>query len=406
LIVDKDSRAEAVKQLREKGLELHSKLQEVGDGFQRARHDPIPEVPWVSLETMHNELEAFRQQVKVWREASKVTDLGKLPQSDDDLKIAKEGVVTLNQLHAFLEDYHAYIHGGVHYMQQAVTIFEALRPYGTSSDEQTLEDLKQIYHDSRDLLGDQRALLADDRRRPLKGKIEQFRQRYQPLYYKLHECIVGEKAPWDELQALRQSARYQSLNQLKTLPFFSSAELDTIGLDMQQLQRQQCLPFNAETVEREAVCPYCQFPTVPVTDLENAMSDFNERLAKLWQKWEEQTLAEIDRLLDETVGGQRRAELITSDARQRLEKILLHKALPELVTSELVQNLYDLAADLEAVTFNLHAFAQRLLADRSVLTVAELEQAWKGHLGDLLRGHEREQVRIQVEYGETPQTNE
>lgn len=399
VVVDKDSRPEAVKQVREKGLELHSKLQEVADNFQRARQEPLTEIPWLSLETMHNGLDAFRKQVKIWRDASKVTDLGRLPQSDEDLETVSKGVATLSQLHAFLEDYHAYIHDGVHYMQQAVTVFDELRPYATNGDEQALADLKRIYDDSRELLGDQRALLADDRRRPLKGKIEQFHQRYQPLYYNLHERIVGEKAPWDELQALRQSARYQSLNRLKTLPFFSSAEFDAIGLEMQRLQRQQCLPFNAETVEREAICPYCQFPTVAVTDLDSAVNRFDEQLEKLWQKWEEQTLAEVDRLLDETVGGQRRAELIPPAARQSLETVLLHKALPDAVDADLVQHLYDLTADLEAVTFDLHAFARRLLADRSVLTVEELEQAWKGYLGDLLRGHEREQVRIQIEYG-------
>lgn len=411
LVVDKDSRVEAVKQLREKGLELHSQLQEVADGFQRARQEPLAEVPWLSLETMHNQLDAFRGQVNTWRNSSKVTDLGKLlpengEEADSQITSAGDGLGTLTQLHSFLEDYHAYIQEGIHYMQRAVAVFEQLRRYSGNADQQTLDDLERIYADSRELLGDQRALLADDRRRPLRGKIEQFRQRYQPLYYSLHERMVGEKAPWDELQALRQSARYQGLNRLKTLPFFSSAEFDAIGLEMQRLQRQHCLPFNAETVEREPICPYCQFPTVEVADLESAAKRFDEQLTKLWQKWEEQTVAEVGRLLKETVGGQQRAELVGAEAREALETLLLHKELPDVVTNDLVQNLYELAADLEAVTFDLHAFARRLLAERSVLTVEELEQAWKSYLADLLRGHEREQVRVQVEHGDMPPIGE
>jgi hypothetical protein len=86
LVVDKEQRAEAVKQLREKGLALHSMMQAVADDFNRARHDPLTDIPWVGLETLHTELKgAFQKQVEAWRSVSKVTDLGKLPQTDADL---------------------------------------------------------------------------------------------------------------------------------------------------------------------------------------------------------------------------------------------------------------------------------------------------------------------------------
>lgn len=406
LVVDKEQRAEAVKQLREKGLAVFGMLQTVQDGFNRARQEPLTDIPWVSLETLHADLKgAFQSQVNAWRNASKVTDLGKLPQTDADLATAESGLATLQQLHGFLADYHEAIKPGMAYMQAAAGHFEPLRAYASAGERQTLDDLARIVADSREILMSQKALLADDRRRPLRGKVEQFQTLYRPLYFNLHQRIVGPQAPWAELERLRQSAQYQSLNRLKGLPFFSSAEFNVMGLEMQNLQRQQCAAFSAEMAESEPICPYCQFPQNNLPNVAAELSHFQEGLDKLWQKWALQTVQETTRLLAEKVGGQPRAALIDPVEREVLALIVRDKALPDVVSDGLVQALHHLAADIEAVTFDLDVFAGRLLAEKSVLTVAELEQAWQSYLGDLLRGLNKEQVRIQIAFGRSEETD-
>jgi hypothetical protein len=401
LVVDKEQRAEAVKQLREKGLALFSMMQTVEDGFARARVEPLTDIPWVGLERLHTDLKgAFRQQVEQWRSASKVTDLGKLPVNDADLTLAETGLATLAQLHAFLADYHEIIKPGVTYMQAAADHFAQLQPYAAPAEQQTLTDLARIVADGRDILTSQKALLADDRRRPLRGKVEQFQTLYRPLYFNIHQRVVGKQAAWDKLEALRGDGRYHSLNRLKSLPFFSSAELNQIGLEMSALQRQQCVNFNAETLEHDPICPYCQFPRAEVKDVTAEGGRFAAELDKLWQKWAEQTVQETTRLLQEQVGGQSRANLIDPAERDALQALARAQALPETVSDRLVEALHHLAADIEAVTFDLDAFAARLLAEKSVLTARELEQAWQQFWGDLLRGHNKEQVRIQIAFGD------
>lgn len=401
LVIDKEQRAEAVKQLREQGMAVYSMMQNVEDGFTRARQDPITDIPWVGLESLHTELKgAFRQQVEVWRNASKVTDLGKLPVADADLAVAENGLATLRQLDGFLSDYHEVIKPGMAYMQAAAAHFEALRDQATPGEQQTLADLERIVADSREILVSQKALLAADHRRPLKGKVEQFKGQYVHFYYALHERLVGGMGNWEVLDKLRQSDRYASLNRLKLLPFFSSTEFNQLGLEIGQLQRQRCQSIDGDALYRDPICLYCQFPQTEVQDVAAGVARLEEALDKLWQKWELQTVQETARLLGEVVGGRSRAELIDPTEREALEELVRRQTLPMPVTDGLVQALVHLSADIEAVTVDLNAFAARLLAEKSVLTVAELEEAWRRYLGDLLRGHNREQVRIQITFGD------
>jgi hypothetical protein len=408
LVVDRDQRAEGVKQLRETASGLTTRLQDVADGFTRARSEPLTEVPWVSLEALNAGLEPFRTQVRAWREVTKVTDLGKLPQTDDDLTTAASGLTTLAQLHNFLSDYHEFIKPGVTYMQQAAKAFDSLRAYATPAGQRTLDDLLRILNDSRELLANQRALLTDDMRRPLKGKIDQFRDKYKPLYYQLHRQHVGDDAPWAEVDRLRTSDRYQSLNRLKTLPFFSSAEFDQIGLIAQRLQRRRCQSFNVDVLEREPVCPYCRFPeTGERIDLPAEVTRLQTSLEALWEKWQSQAVTEAERLLAEKVGvKQTRADLLPEADRKRVKDLVRRRILPEAVDEALVRSLYELAAGLEAVTLDLNNFAAQLLAERSVLTADELERAWETYVNNLLHGRDRDRVRIQVRVGETAHDEE
>lgn len=403
LVVDKDQRNEAVKKLREKGLEIYSQLQDVTGDFNRARQQekPLTEIPWLSLESMHANLTGLRTQVDSWRNASKVTDLGKLPQDDTDLDVAASGLTVLEQLRAFLADYHAYVFEGIRYMQQATTHFEQLQEHAEPGESQTLKDLARIYSDSRDILIDQKALLVDDRRRPLKGKIEQFQSQYQPLYYKLHERVVGDQAVWEQLDGLRQSDRYQSLGKLKTLPFFSNAEFDQIGLEIQRLQQQRCINFNADVLDQYAVCPYCRFPeTAGLKDISVEANTLGVAIEALWKKWEDQTLSEAKRLISEELGGQPRAELMGVEEKELLESFLRKGELPGKVSDQLISSLHDLSAELDAVTLDLSVLGKRMLAERSVLTVDEMEQVWRSYIAELLKNRQRDQVRIQIQFGE------
>jgi hypothetical protein len=407
LVVDKDQRADAVKQLREKGSALTTQLQEVSDGFERARSSPLTEVPWVSLEALNAGLDAFRQQVRVWREVSKVTDLGKLPETDADLKTAASGQATLTQLRAFLNDYHDYIRSGVEYMQKAAAAFDQLRVHANTKEDRTIDDLNHILADCRELLANQRTLLADDMRRPLKGKIDQFKDKYRALYYGLHRRVVGDDAPWPELDSLRTSDHFQGLNRLKTLPFFSSVEFDQIGLAVQRLQRQRCMYFNIDTLEHEPVCPYCRFPLSPdLADLPAEVNRLRTGLDVLWDKWQVQTLAEARHLMAERIGSRQRAELLDRADRAQLDNLLRRQALPDTVDDMLVRALHNVSAELDAVMLDLGQLAEALLAERSVLTVDELERAWDAFLSNLLHGRQRDQVRIQIQLKQPSQSND
>jgi hypothetical protein len=143
------------------------------------------------------------------------------------------------------------------------------------------------------------------------------------------------------------------------------------------------------------------FPRNEIEDVGAAVTHFQAELEKLWRKWTLQTVEETNRLLQERVGGQSRANLIDPAERDALQAIAREAGrCRKRSATGWSQALHHLAADIEAVTFDLDRFAARLLAEKSVLTITELEQAWQNYLGDLLRGRNKEQVRIQIAFGD------
>ena len=131
---------------------------------------------------------------------------------------------------------------------------------GNSAEKTTAADLERIAADSKAIYSDPKQLMSAESRRPLKGKLEQFRQKYDQLYYGLHQKFVGDKAPWGELAVIRQNPHFIALNQLKGLPFISSSPFNQLALEMQSIERKRCNEFNAQVLESFAVCPYCRFP--------------------------------------------------------------------------------------------------------------------------------------------------
>lgn len=398
LVRDKDSRSEAVKALHQRGMDLKGQLTLLRQSIQGMIAEAVnfPEVPWLVIQDVLGRLAWLDKHLTNFAEASKVADLGKLdatPEFRNDLKIR---LADLDSLNSLVKDWsEEKLKTGLQRMIQASAILPRLETFATKSDKSTIVDLQRIAADSKVIHSDAKQMLDASLRRPLKGKLEQFGQKYDQLYFSMHRRIVGDDAPWAELSAIRQGERFSALNQLKNLPFISSAPFNQIALEIQALERKRCTEFTAMTLSAYVSCPYCRFPDEGqvVTDLSASVKDVKKRLDTLWEAWSQQIIGELPGLKDQLA-------LLTTGRKKEIEALLRSGKLPEKVDNELLTSLYELTSELQAVEIDVHELSDFLVARGSALTEDEMRTALDEYLMGLLKGHDRSLVRFKVVHKE------
>ncbi len=398
LVRDKASRAEAVKALHGKALALKDDLDMVRRGMIECLTDPIPDpstssgqrIPWSQIQAEQVLLAPFREQVERFERATKVTDLGRLELTDDTPAQMREGLARLESLKGFVMDYLDEIRPELKYVGLVAEGYEPLDQLGGG---EGVAELRGIEADCRAITTDFHKLMKPDQRRPLKGKFAQYRDRYKKAYYALHEGMVGSKVPWADLEALTAQPRYRSLNGLKSLPFFSSVEFDTLALKAQELRGYRCHEFNVDDLDSYPVCPRCSFPRnhekLAHRGVAGQIQALGQAVSALWGKWERQLFDELAKLDDKLA-------LLSASERRLIEELLAASHLPDEVSPELLRALSNLAADLQVVELRLDEFRAVLLAESSVLTVAEFDQAVERFKARLLRGTDADLVRIRI----------
>jgi hypothetical protein len=399
LVRDKESRAEAVKLLRLRGGELREELAGLrqGMGGVIAEAASFPDVPWLAIQERLGRLSGLDGPLATFANASRVADLGKLDTAPASRETLQTRLADLETLSEFLSDWRDEgLAAGLKRMGEALRVLPQLDSLADEAGQATIAELRRIADDSRAIAADERGLLRSDLRRPLKGKLEQFRQKYDQLYYSLHRRTVGEDAPWSQLESLRHNPRYLALGRLKSLPFISPAEFNQVALEIQGLENRRCRQFNAQVLESFVTCPYCRFPEdgVALADLPARLTQLEARLDDLWERWETQLFNELPGLAD-------RLPLLSPAHRKLVQDLQNQGTLPGEVSDELLAALHELASDLQPVELNLADLAQALLARGGALTVDDLRDGLDVYLADLLKGCNRDLVRIKIVLSES-----
>lgn len=397
LVRDKDSRSEAVKALHQKGVELKESVAVLRQGMQTTIADAVnyPDIPWLAVQECLSKLTYLDKPIATFADATKVSDLGKLDTSPEFLQQLKVSLLNLEMLSSLLQDWRdGGISTGLLRMQQGLSVLPGLSELVDISGKSTLTDLERIAADSKVIYSDAKQFLSIEFRRPLKGKLDQFRQKYDQLYYGLHQKYVGDNAPWGELASIRQNPRYTALNQLKGLPFISSSPFNLIALEMQSLERKRCNEFSAQVIESFAVCPYCRFPEdhMHAKDLTSRIAEIKKKLDDLWFAWETQIINEIPNLHD-------RLSLLSTHHRQLIENLLKSGHLPEVISDDLLSALFELSSDLQSIELDINQLGEFLLNKGGAMNEQELRASINEYFDQIVKGYDHDLVRIKIKIG-------
>jgi hypothetical protein len=126
-----------------------------------------------------------------------------------------------------------------------------------------------------------------------------------------------------------------------------------------------------------------------LADLPARLTQLATQLDELWARWQDQLFNELPGLAD-------RLSLLSPARRALVEELRQQGELPDEISDELLAAVHELASDLQPVNLNLSDLAQALLARGSALTVDDLRAGLDAYLADLLRGCNRDLVRIKI----------
>jgi hypothetical protein len=396
-IRDKESRTEAVKELRLKGGSLKDALQTLrsGLGDALAQSASTANVPWQAIQDLLNGLAWLDKPSASFAEASQVSHLAKLDPTPEYRATLKARLADLETLRSFLDDWAAGgLAAGVRRMQESVAVLPKLEGLVTLGDGATIADLRRRASESEAIYSDPKQLLRADQRRPLRGKLEQFRPKYDQLYFGLHRRLVGEGAAWRDLAAVRKSERFTALASLKTLPFISPAEFNLLALEIQRLEARRCDQFTAPVLDSFVSCPYCRFEddVQGLGDLGGRVGQIEAKLEACWQAWQSRVLGELPALAP-------RLPLLSPEHQRLIEEVQAAGCLPDALPDELLAALQELASELQAVELDPADLGRALLARGGVLTMDELRAEVDNYLNGLAKGHDRGLLRIKVVLG-------
>jgi hypothetical protein len=253
LLRNKKSWPEAIRSFAETTIKIRNDLQEVTDVIDRLTEDKF--YPKDDAQSLLLEIKSipYERMEKV----RSVADFKRLEFTEADLESLAKNYSQLGLLLNALKDYTTDIKSGLRYMQDARTILTSQSLVFSS---QEVEELRSDFDDSKQIIGNIKKFVKEDERRPVKGKIQQFKRKYIQLYYSKHENSIGKSVPWGDLDQLLVSKQYTKLQKLALVRCINPLPFNEIALGIVNIKKRRCDSLTSDSLEISPICSHCQFP--------------------------------------------------------------------------------------------------------------------------------------------------
>lgn len=213
-------------------------------------------------------------------EVNNINAFNKLDYTSEHLEDIKNNYNLINNFIWFIKDYREYIASDMKYMKNVMEVID-----NNFFKEMDKEYLKEIYNNSFSIVNNINKLLKEDERRPLKGKIDLFKDKYKNIYYNAHEKYVGKEIDWQSLDDLDNSQIMKKLELLKNLNSINSTLLLDIKSPIFDLKSLRCLNFKIDELNDSTHC-HCLFPDGnynPEDNFNNQIEILRERIRKTFK---------------------------------------------------------------------------------------------------------------------------
>lgn len=394
LVRSKKTWPNALRSFRERIIGMKNDLQEINVSFQRLQDDK--HLPLEGFQELINQIGDLPLD-ELEKVRNSLADFKRLNIPTSEIESLKDNYTLLNQLLAAISEYVGELRQGLRYMEDATNV---LSEHSSVFQSREVEEIQIIFDESKELIHNIEKFLKEDERRPLKGKIQQFKRRYSHIYYQVHEKAVGRSAPWTQLDDLVRSKQYKKLQRLGSVRCINSSPFTQLALEISQIRDKKCDGLTADDLEIMPTCRSCRFPegvTFPIS-IDKRVHEISARIQSMRKTWEKQIMTEIHK-------NKEQLQLLSRDERELVETVVKSGKLPEDVSDELIKALNNLFENLKVVSVYVDELFDYLTQESDVLTLDELTQRFEKFKNEKLSDLDPSNVRFRIQKRSNNGTN-
>ena len=379
-------RPEAYRKYMDKIDRIEKEMREIGEDFERLKQSIPIGIP---VEELNDKIEEIRKVDFSKLKIKSIVEFKKLDYTPDRIKKIKEGYSNIQKLKDFFQDYFEYIQSGINYMKHVLehSGSDFFKP-------SEIKQLQTIYDDSKEIISNFKKLLKNDERKPLKGKIESFKDKWKKIYYDVHEHYVGKKVDWKTLESVENSDNVKKLKLLQNIKCVNKSRLTDNLLKITELKTIKCMDFNVDELKNTPICPHCSFPNISkdVLNINSKISSLESEFETILQTWESDIFSEVQ-------SNKEKSENLDHAEKRIIQGIISQGYLDKDVTDEIITAINNLLQDLEIKEIDLQEVYNKITEESDVLKVDDFKEKIDAYIEELLGSGNSDNVRLKIKKG-------
>jgi hypothetical protein len=379
-------RPEAYRRYMDKIDRIEKEIREIAEDFEKLKQFTPVGIP---VEEMNDKIEEIRKVDFSKLKIKSIVEFKKLDYTPDRIKKIKEGYESIQKLKDLFQDYFEYIQSGINYMKHVLehSVSDFFKP-------SEIKHLQIIYDDSKEIISNFKKLLKNDERKPLKGKIESFKDKWKKIYYEVHEHYVGKKVDWKTLENVENSDDVKKLKLLQDIKCVNKSRLTDNLLKITELRTIKCMDFNVDELKNTPICPHCSFPNISkdILNINSKISSLELEFETILQTWESDIFSEIQNNKD-------KSENLDHAEKRIVQGIISQGYLDKEVTDEIITAINNLLQDLEIKEIDLQEVYTKITEESDVLKVDDFKEKIDAFIDELLGSENSDNVRLKIKKG-------
>lgn len=230
-------------------------------------------------------------------------------------------------------------------------------------------------------------------RQQASARLGTLKQQYINRYAALHSQARLGVSEDQRKAALMQDVRLRQLDRLATIELLPVGQLRDFKGRLAELR--SCFALTEQELQSSPVCPHCGYRPAnepqagALSSRLRALDDELDRLLADWVK----TLLDN---LDDPVTWQNLA-LMRPEPRTLIESFLKARKLPDQLSADLLDAVREALAGLAKIEIRAAELRAALLGDGAPARLDDIQQRFQSYLEGLVRGKDRDKVRVVVE---------
>jgi len=389
LVRHEKKRTDALREFKEKIIEIEDKIEEVDNQLNNLKRKPND---FFDINKLIKKREGLKNiPIELFSKVNTITDFKKISLDKEELKELEQGLKLLDHLLGYLNDFEKFIYEEYLYMEKALKLIKENKKF---FENESVDKLKDIAANCEKLLGtnedDLMLLLEYEQRRLLKGKLNQFKEKYQAIYYRQHRDKVGENIEWSKLEEIKNKKELERLEKLKNITGINTRKYNHLRVRLNKLENIRCTKLKEEYLEESIQCPHCNFPEnidSDFNDLNDTLDDLFNQVIEIEEEWEGQIISEIRNYEDNI-------SKLTSSEQNIVDEILEKNKLPQTITNEVITVLNTLFSELKEVEVTPNKLMEIIFKDQGVLDYEMFNKKLSEIKAWILEHGDRDNIRI------------